>query len=121
MASTKGHEAMKKRIIYAAPPKTEGLDENQKTEVYRAVFDLVCDPHDWKTEIDATIVAPEWILPTEADQFRFQVIVAKAVEFMTATKARVTVQKEYDFVATRPQFLFRVRAIGYRAGPAGDH
>lgn len=108
-----------KRTIYAAPPKVEGLDENQKAEVYRGVFDLVCDPKDWRAAIDATLVVPAWILPTDEDLRAFVETVKDAVEFMTATEALMVPMRGTDFASNRPVFVFSVKAVGYRSGPAG--
>lgn len=68
----------------------------------RAAFDSVQAPHDWK----APIVSASCEMGDAG-------LVATAIEFYTATKAR------FDYDANTGKL--RVQAIGYRNGPAGDH
>ena len=76
------------------------LDELKKA------FDKVSDPEDWKGPIRAT-------MPGEAVG-----VTCAAIEFYTATKARVRV----DSRQRRGKYLvYFVESKGYRAGPAGDH
>ena len=65
----------------------------------RKVFDIVCDPDDWRAPI-AVWVSGEAVLPVVA-----------AIEFMTATHPSVSLNIE------RMRYL--VTSEGYRNGPAG--
>jgi len=65
-------------------------------------FDAISDPDDWKGPIDRVIPKAE-----------FEKAYA-AIEFYTATKASCSIYNEIHQ-------LVRIRAAGYRAGPAGDH
>ena len=72
-------------------------------EDLKKVFDKICNPDDWKDEINA-------LIPAELYE-----IAAEAVEFYTTTSLKVI---------GGPELLtgrILVHAIGYRMGPAGDH
>lgn len=66
-----------------------------------AAFDLVKNPIHWKDPINALIPANK------------REVVCKAIKYFTATKAK--------FFPTKNPDLLRVKSIGYRNGPAGDH
>ncbi len=65
----------------------------------RKVFDLVCDPEDWRAPI-AVLVLGEAVLPVVA-----------AIEFHTATNPTVSLNID------RMQYL--ITSEGYRNGPTG--
>jgi hypothetical protein len=69
-------------------------------ELLRLAFNAVCNPNDWKAPVDA-------IVPFEAASMYYDAIV-----FVTGTtpKSERTVDGN-----------MRLMAIGYRAGPCGDH
>lgn len=69
-------------------------------EQMQTAFGKVCNPKDWKASINAVI--------DEADRD----LVQRAISYMTAT--------DCSFSPAKPGKL-RVRSIGYRRGPAGDH
>lgn len=77
--------------------------------VLKAAFDLVANKTDWKAPVDALVEG-------ESCDFSEDVIV-DAVLFFTGTTA--TVSRGFDCGAVAS--TYRVRAAGYRAGPAGDH
>ena len=64
-------------------------------------FSLVSNKTHWKDPIDTTIDAKDWP------------IVHAAIRFFTATTPKI-----YSFL---PNNQVKVRAEGYRRGPAGDH
>lgn len=66
----------------------------------KEAFEAVCQPHDWKGPISAIITADKLAI-TEA-----------AIMFFTATETQ-----GFPLVDGR----YRIRARGYRNGPAGDH
>lgn len=72
-----------------------------KQSTLSAMFDRIADIRDWKNPIDAVIDAAD-LLVTQA-----------AVQFYTATELTVE--------GSPAPGKLRVKAIGYRAGPAGDH
>jgi len=89
-----------------------------------AAFELVQNPNDWKAPIDGYCTTDE--VKT----------VAAAIEFFTATKPHFDYLRKVDadfltaLVANRTpknhrlhfgDHIMKVRADGYRAGPAGDH
>jgi hypothetical protein len=78
------------------------IHEGYTKEELSWAFDAVADPDDWKGAIDSVIPRAE-----------FEKTYA-AIEFYTATKATCSVYNEIHQ-------LVRIRAAGYRAGPAGDH
>src|SRR5258708_5538789 len=68
----------------------------------RSAFDAVAPRHDWRAAVDAEI---------DADAVGFGPnVIKRAVLYMTATQATVE---------ETARGMIRVRAIGYRAGPAG--
>lgn len=71
-------------------------------EQLEKAFDKVADPGDWKAPIYKRIMRSE------------VAITFAAVEFFTATMLIVT-----QDIPGRPDVT--VQAMGYRAGPAGDH
>jgi len=78
-----------------------------KLEIEKAtlepVFNRLHDPADWKAPIDAFCRREE------------RAVVARAIEFFTATQARFS----EPYPASKG--WLRVQADGYRRGPAGDH
>jgi hypothetical protein len=76
-----------------------------RREELEAAFDRVAPASHWKDPIDTYVHAPE-----VADR----VLIDFAVRFFTATVPIFTPVNERDGV-------YRVRADGYRCGPAGDH
>ena len=66
-----------------------------------ASFDRLTNARDWKGPIDAVI---------DADQLLVSQV---AVQFYTAT--------DLEVVGSPQLGKLRVKSIGYRAGPAGDH
>ena len=64
------------------------------------MFDRLHDPGDWKAPIEA------WVREVDLD------LAQAAVEFYTATEVAV--------VAWDGRYC-KIKAAGYRAGPAGDH
>ena len=73
--------------------------KNYDLDDLRKVFDIVCDPDDWRAPI-AVWVSGEAVLAVVA-----------AIEFMTATHPRVQLDSE------RMRYL--IKSEGYRNGPAG--
>ena len=67
----------------------------------RAAFEKVEDKSDWKNPIDATIDV------AELD------VTVNAIRFFTGTESN------WQLIPNTSQV--RIRAIGYRSGPAGDH
>jgi hypothetical protein len=74
---------------------------NAKRIQLEAVFNKLCDPHDWKAPIDCTC------RPEDVN------LVREAVVYFTAT--------EPAFSTIEGANVLQVRALGYRQGPAGDH
>lgn len=75
-------------------------------DCYREAFDLVAPKGDWKGPIDATVSV------SKLKEMGITVAhLVEAIEFYTATEAKVTAPEEAG------DLLF-VRAAGYRAGPA---
>jgi len=72
-------------------------------ELAHAAFRLVENRKDWKAPIDAKV-------DLRLTNYHPEVF-AWAIDFMTATPASWTIDGD----------TLRVRAPGYRAGPAGDH
>lgn len=71
-------------------------------------FNMVKDDEHWKNPISKTL---------HNVSFEQLVVVKKAVQFYTATEAKVQL-----FKITGPETVnARVSADGYRVGPAGDH
>jgi hypothetical protein len=64
------------------------------------LFDQLCNPKDWKAPVDCTVPVSVAGLAHEA------------IIFMTGTVPNSERQ---------PGGLFRLTAVGYRAGPCGDH
>ena len=79
--------------------RLEGL--NAMREKLDAAFTALHGDNHWKDPIDTVIFRGEFDL------------MAQACDFFTATK--LTIAEELD------DERIRVTAIGYRAGPAGDH
>lgn len=71
-------------------------------ELLATAFDLVSNKKDWKAPISYDHVKTE-----------LKELVAAAVEFYTATEA--------TFEPSGVEGYWKVKAAGYRAGPAGDH
>lgn len=70
----------------------------------RAAFDLVAPAHDWRASIDA------YVSDDALDAASLSLAeIADSVMFFTATEATLT----------RTGHGWRVRAVGYRNGPAG--
>lgn len=76
------------------------LPTEDHVEELQQAFRTVCNPEDWKAPINAVI------------KFENRNLVAEAISFMTATEATFE-----NLGAGR----LRVRSVGYRNGPAGDH
>ena len=99
--------AMAQSIIGVDDPATDPIDDHRHNGIrvgeLRAAYDRIRNPVDWKAPIDAIL---------RLDQVP---IAQAAVEFFTATKLRITTSY------AEPRNYVRVQAIGYRAGPAGDH
>lgn len=76
------------------------VTDQQAAEIYRAAFDQVCNPDDWKAPIDCIV---PWGLAN---------LYMNAIEFMTG----VTPQFE-----RLENGSTRLTCIGYRMGPCGDH
>jgi hypothetical protein len=75
-------------------------------------FDLVADAFDWKASIEAYV---------SSDEVK---IVAIAIEHFTATQAKFDYIGIVNDTSTRfapGTHVLKVRAVGYRSGPAGDH
>lgn len=70
-------------------------------EAMKAAFDKVCNKQDWKAPIKAVI--PSVQVP----------LVVAAIEFYTATNAKVT-----PMLALEGDYTY-VSSVGYREGPAG--
>lgn len=91
--------------------KHTGFTESQ----LRAAFELVQNPADWKAAIDSYV---------SSDELK---VVAAAIEFFTGTTAKfdyIRLVTEDSVTATRfkaGDHILKVRADGYRRGPAGDH
>lgn len=67
----------------------------------KKVFDMICNPTDWKVPI-AISVGGEMVIP-----------VVEAIKFFTATNAKVSLNVD--------TMRYLVTSEGYRNGPAGDH
>lgn len=83
-------------------------------ELMNLAFDHVCDPKNWKAPIDALVPA------------QYVKIYVDAVKHMTSTDCEVFhIQDEVPiFVSNvwgRSIQMYRIKSIGYQAGPAGDH
>ena len=85
-----------------APTNTKAYEagETEYTLKLRSLFSTICDPHDWRKPIRATV-------PKEKASTYLE-----AIEYFTATKGNVV----EDLGGT-----VTIEADGYRAGPAGDH
>lgn len=81
-------------------------------ETLAAAFDLVCNKNDWKAPIDCIVKIPEASVKET---------ISDAIEFFTATVAKWELigGDPHGPIATRGLW-WRVRAEGYRRGPAGD-
>lgn len=75
------------------------VTKDQAADIYRAAFDQVCNPADWKAEVDC-------VVPYELANLYKQ-----AIEFMVG--APVTGCKVEGG-------MYHLRSIGYRAGPCGS-
>jgi len=82
-------------------PEREG--QLVEIELAHAAFALVRNQKDWKAPVDAKV-------DLRLTNYHPEVF-AWAIGFMTATPASWTIDGD----------TLRVRAAGYRAGPAGDH
>ena len=71
---------------------------DQVAELYRAAFAQVHDPLDWKAPIDC-------VVPYEVAN-----IYMRAIEFMTGVKPAGSMTETG---------MYRLRCVGYRAGPCG--
>jgi hypothetical protein len=69
--------------------------------LFKAAFDLICDPDDWKEPIDC-------IVPISSAGF-----FASAIKSMTATEVFVKEDKSV------PEGMIHLTSIGYRAGSTG--
>lgn len=98
----KAAEAIKKSHDFHLQMENEHFIGEYTQLQLRAAFESVQAPHDWK----APIVNASCELGDAG-------LVAMAIEFYTGTKAR------FDYI--RETNRLRVQAIGYRAGPCGDH
>lgn len=78
------------------------VSPDQHADLLRTAFSHLCDPNDWKAPIDV-------IVPYESAN-----VYMDAISFMTATTASAT---RCQTATGTP--AFRLRAVGYRAGPAG--
>lgn len=76
---------------------------NEKAAEYRRAFSKIKPDEDWRGPVEGYVKAEELVTTIEA------------IMFMTATECTV----EPVMVDNIP--AFKVRSIGYRAGPAGDH
>jgi hypothetical protein len=76
-------------------------EQNRLQPMREELFRLVANPVDWKAPIDT-------LVPTKTDL----AMLVDAIEFFTATKPIITYAGLDGF---------HVVAVGYRAGPAGDH
>ena len=76
---------------------TEKVYKGFELDELSRAYDLVSDPDDWKAPIDATV--------SGADIHA----VVSAIEFYTATDVNVSYDGE----------KWKVKSVGYRAGPAG--
>lgn len=77
---------------------------NYSREQLKEAFDKVCDKTDWKRPIDSVCRSQD--VP----------IVADAIQYFTATEAH------FDYLGVvNGNHMLKVRADGYRRGPAGDH
>lgn len=76
---------------------------DQVADLYRKAFDHVCDPADWKAEIDCVV------------PYQLANLYMQAIEFMTGVEpvglGRVSMPRLDDG--------YRITCIGYRRGPCG--
>ena len=76
---------------------------DQVADLYRKAFDQVCDPDDWKAEIDCVV------------PYQLANLYMQAIEFMTGVEpvglGRVSMPRLDDG--------YRITCIGYRRGPCG--
>ncbi len=91
-------------VAVAALPKMQGM--LLEKAVLQTAFALVENKADWRGPINATISAIPGACDVDVD------IICRAVEFFTATTAKVTKNDDGSMTVT---------AKGYRAGEAGDH
>lgn len=111
----KAYECKKCAQIFPEDELDKGYCEecyDERNELKEA-FDLVKNPVHWKDPIDSVCTTDE------------VKIIAEAIEYFTATKASfdylgiVMAREQGRFKAG--DHLMKVRADGYRKGPAGDH
>lgn len=76
------------------------VTRHQEAELYRAAFNQVCDPEDWKAPIDCIV---PWGLAN---------LYMNAIEFMTGVTPTFERLNNGDT---------RLKCCGYRLGPCGDH
>ena len=77
----------------------------------RTTFHCHCDPADWKAPIDTLV---EGTLELAE--------LVEAIVFFTATEPVCTIEKRHtgeDLLGRKVWYSYRVRSVGYRAGPAG--
>ena len=75
---------------------------------YGRYFDLVCDPNDWKADIDKIVEVPEGV-----NLVTYLNAVIDSITFFTAIHA-------FDINLTHVVGnKYRFKSIGYRNGPAG--
>ena len=81
------------------------LDRTAQAELLKFAFNQICCQADWKAPIDAVV---PWDLAN---------VYGKAIAHMTGTEPIYGAQHFDD----RGAVVVRITAIGYRAGPCGDH
>lgn len=83
-------------------PELKAPTADQIHDIYRATFNHVCDPVDWKAPVDC-------VVPYDLANLYMQ-----AIEFMTGVKPNAEVARHAVFGRA-----FRLYCVGYRAGPCG--
>ena len=95
--------------------QTKMLTGYTKTEL-TAAFNLVQNKNDWKDRIDSYCTLEEMPIMTAAIEF-FTATTPKFHKLVYGDNSRIQVFGRFKF----GQIVMRVIALGYRAGPAGDH
>lgn len=77
------------------------VTRDEVATLYRAAFDQVCDPQDWKAAVDCLV---PWDLAN---------LYLQAIEFMTGVKP------DCEYKITAAGQMAHLTCVGYRAGPCG--
>lgn len=101
MDTLKNDATMEETIAYLDECETLAMYKGYCVADLHKVFDGVANPTDWKAPIHC-VCAGEAVMPIVA-----------AIQYYTATTPKVTLNMT--------TMEYYIDAVGYRAGPAGDH